>query len=120
MNLAMDNGQPLAELRLPVARRPFSVRNFLGIPQAGEDELMIAPIEQNRGTENNMIVMKRDAIVAFEVTPPGQNAFVSPDGEKSPHYDDQFRMYHEFGKKRVWFYDQDVEANKQSEILLTY
>jgi len=118
--LSESNGQPVTELHLPVAQRPFSTNNFLGIPQAGEAEMMIAPIEQNRGTENNMIVMKREAIVGYEVTPPGQNAFISPDGEKGAHYDDQFEMYYKFGKKRMWFYADDVERNKKSEILLNY
>ena len=81
---------------------------------------MVAPIEQNRGTENNMIVMQRDAIVAWEVAPPGQNAFIGPDGNRSGHYADQFEMYHQFGRKRVWFYAADVESNKQSETILTY
>ena len=113
-------GQPASELRLPVVTRPFSTNNFLGIPQAGEAERMIAPIEQNRGTENNMIVMKRDAIVGYEVTSPGQNAFISPRGEKNRHYDDQFEMYYKFGKKRMWFYADDIETNKQSDIVLNY
>jgi penicillin amidase len=113
-------GQPASELRLPVVTRPFSTNNFLGIPQAGEAELMIAPIEQNRGTENNMIVMKRDAIVGYEVAPPGQNGFINPDGKKGVHYDDQFEMYYQFGKKRMWFYADDVETNKRSEIRLQY
>jgi penicillin amidase len=120
MQLYERKGQPISELRLPIAQRPFSTNNFLGIPQAGEAELMIAPIEQNRGTENNMIVMERDAIVGYEVTPPGQNAFMHPSGEKNRHYDDQFEMYYRFGKKRTWFYADDVAANKQSEILLNY
>ncbi len=81
---------------------------------------MTVPIEQNRGTENNMIVMKRDAITAWEVTPPGQSGFISPTGETGEHYGDQIEMYHQFGRKRVWFYADDVEANKQSEISLTY
>lgn len=81
---------------------------------------MIAPVEQNRGTENNMIVMKRDAIVGFEVTPPGQNGFISPDGEKGAHYDDQFEMYYRFGKKRIWFYADDVDNYKHSETFLGY
>jgi penicillin amidase len=118
--LSESKGQPVTELRLPVAQRPFSTRNFLGIPQAGDDELMIAPIEQNRGTENNMIVMKRDAIVGYEVAPPGQNAFISPSGDKGEHYDDQFELYYTFGKKRMWFYADDVENNKNSETLLTF
>jgi penicillin amidase len=118
--LTEEKGQALAALRLPVAKRPFSTRNFLGIPQASEDELMVAPVEQNRGTENNMIVMHRDAIVAWEVAPPGQNAFISPDGTKGAHYDDQFEMYYRFDRKRVWFYADDVEASKQSEVTLHY
>lgn len=110
----------LAELRLPVANRPYSFQNFLGIPQAAESEQLATPIEQNRGTENNMIVMQPNKIVAWEVTPPGQNGFVSPDGEKTEHYDDQLEMYHQFEKKRVWFYPEDVEANKKSVTMLSY
>ncbi len=120
LQLAEGKGQPLSEIRLPAAKRPFLTRNFLGIPQAGEQELLIAPVEQNRGTENNMIIMKRDAIIGYEVAPPGQNAFISPDGEKSEHYDDQFEMYYRFDKKRMWFYTTDVEANKKSETILNY
>ena len=118
--LAAEQGGDVTNYRLPVATRPFSNVNFLGIPQAGSDELMIAPIEQNRGTENNMMIMQENAIVGWEVTPPGQNAFVSPVGEKGSHYDDQFEMYNSFGRKRMWFYAADVEANKKSEILLSY
>jgi penicillin amidase len=118
--LAVEQGSDLTAYRLPVAKRPFSNVNFLGIPQAGSDELMILPIEQNRGTENNMMIMQENAIVGWEVTPPGQNAFVSPSGEKGAHYDDQFEMYNSFGRKRMWFYAEDVEANKVSEEVVSY
>jgi penicillin amidase len=90
------------------------------VPQAGDDELMTAPLEQNRGTENNMIVMKKGAIEGYEVAPPGQNAFISPAGVKGDHSDDQFEMYYKFGKKRMWFYADDVEAHKTSESVLSY
>ena len=118
--LTAEQGGDLTALRLPVATRPFSNKNFLGVPQAGIDEVKIAPIEQNRGTENNMILMQENAIVGWEVTPPGQNAFISPSGKKGPHYDDQFEMYHSFGKKRMWFYATDVESNKVSEEMISY
>jgi penicillin amidase len=118
--LAAEQGGDVSAYRLPVATRPFSYKNFLGIPQAGSDELRVAPIEQNRGTENNMIVMRENAIVGWEVTPPGQNAFVGPDGETGPHYDDQFEMYQNFGRKRMWFYTGDVQANKVSEEIINY
>ncbi len=118
--LAQEQGDVVAAWRLPVAKRPFSNINFLGIPQAGGDELITAPIEQNRGTENNMIVMRENAIIGWEVTPPGQSAFVSPAGKKNSHYKDQFDLYNSFGRKRMWFYAEDVEANKKSEIVLEY
>ncbi len=118
--LAAEQGDDLTALRLPVAKRPFSNRNFLGIPQAGVDEIRVAPIEQNRGTENNMIVMQENAIVGWEVTPPGQNAFIGPDGEKNPHYEDQFEMYQNFGRKRMWFYPGDVQNHKVSEEIISY
>jgi len=118
--LTAEQGDELSAFRMPVATRPFSYKNFLGVPQAGSDELKTAPIEQNRGTENNMIVMREGAIAGWEVTPPGQNAFVSPSGEKGPHYDDQFDMYQNFGRKRMWFYAGDVQANKVSEEIIRY
>ena len=106
--------------RLETVPRPFSVRNFLGIPQASADEARSLPIEQNRGTENNMIVLKPGAIVGWEVAPPGQSGYVAPDGTVSDHYDDQMDLYHTFGRKRMWFYPADVEANKQSETVIDY
>ena len=119
-HLQSEQGGNISDFRLPVATRPFLTENFLGVPQAGEDELMIAPLEQNRGTENNMIIMKKGAIAGYEVAPPGQNAFISPVGVKGDHYDDQFEMYYTFGKKRMWFYADDVETNKTSETVLSY
>ena len=107
-------------LLIPTARRPFGTRNFLGIPQASDVEAMTAPIEQNRGTENNMVVLRPGAIEGWEVTPPGQSGFIAPDGTKDDHYDDQFGMYHRFERKRTWFYPEDVEANKQTEVWLSY
>jgi len=118
--MTAEQGGDLTDLRLPVAKRPFSNKNFLGIPQAGIDEIKVAPIEQNRGTENNMIVMRENAIAGWEVTPPGQNGFVAPSGRKSLHYDDQLNMYQDFGRKRMWFYGEDVQANKVSEEVISY
>ncbi len=125
LNEALDTlqagqGDDLQAYRLPVATRPFSNVNFLGIPQAGADELKTAPIEQNRGTENDMIVMREDDIVGWEVTPPGQSGFIDPHGDKGVHYDDQFEMYQDFGRKRMWFYPADVEANQVSAEIIRY
>jgi len=118
--LLTEQGDDIASLQLAVAARPFSYKNFLGIPQAASSEVMTGSIEQNRGTENNMIVMQEGAIVGWEVTPPGQNAFVGPDGKRGPHYADQLEMYGDFGRKRMWFYANDVQNNKASEEIISY
>ena len=118
--LALEKALASSAGRLETAPRPFSARNFLGVPQASESEFRKLPIEQNRGTENNMIVLKPGAIVGWEVAPPGQSGYVAPDGTTSKHYDDQMDMYHGFGKKRMWFYQADVEANMRSETVLAY
>jgi penicillin amidase len=118
---AMTDAIELArEAPLPVATRPYRHTNFLGIPQALDSEVMTGSLEQNRGTENNMIIMKPGEIIGWEVTPPGQSGFIDPGGVPSPHYDDQFELFHSFGRKRTWFYPGDVEANKKSEVTLTY
>jgi len=118
--LEAEQGANMVDWRLTVAERPFGTSNFLGIPQTTEDQSMHLPVEQNRGTENNMVVLNKDRIVAWEVTPPGQNAFISPDGKKGEHFDDQLALYYAFGKKRMWFYAEDVEAHKTSEEIIRY
>ena len=118
--LVDEQGDQMDIWRLPVAPRPYGYKNFLGIPQDSEDRSVSNPIEQNRGTENNMSVMKPDAIVAYEIAPPGQSGFINASGEKAPHYEDQLELYAEFGRKRMWFYPEDVERQKQSELLLEY
>ncbi len=118
--LEAEQGVDMAVWRLPVAERPFGTDNFLGIPQTGEDQSLLMPVEQNRGTENNMVIMNKDRIVAWEVTPPGQSGFINPDGKKGAHFDDQFELYYTFGKKRMWFYAEDVEANKSAQEIISY
>ena len=118
-DLEAEQGPDIESWRLAVAPRPFSHLNFLGIPQAGAGEAIEGRIEQNRGTENNMIVFTEEGVVGYEVTPPGQSGFIAPDGVRSRHATDQFELYENFGKKRMWFYAQDVEKNKQSEITIS-
>ena len=112
--LEAEQGQDYRQWRQANAPRPFSHRNFLGVPQTLESEAMIAPMEQNRGTENNMVVLNSNRIEAWEVIPPGQSGFVSPQGKRDQHYADQFELYNQFERKRIWFYPEDVEANAAS------
>jgi penicillin amidase len=118
--LEEKQGADMSKWRLPAPNRPFPPKNFLGIPQTYQDASMSIRIEQNRGTENDMIVFTDDGIISWEVAPPGQSGFIAPDGAKSPHYDDQLKMYETFGKKRMWITEEDVEKNKTSEVVLKY
>ncbi len=113
-------GLDMSGWKLPLVPVIFSTNNFLNIPQAEKSESMKLAAGMNRGTENNMIVFSQNGIVAYEVTPPGQKAFVAPDGSKSPHYDDQLTMYGDFKKKQIWLSKEDVEAHKTSEVVLEY
>lgn len=117
-DLSETQGEDMSQWKLLVDPRPYGKKNFLGVPQDYDLEPVIEPFEQNRGTENNMIVMKPGAIIGYEVTPPGQNAFINPAGERAINFDDQLKLYTDFGKKRMWFYAPDVEAHKISETRL--
>ena len=113
-------GPDMDKWRLPSGPVVFTSKNFLGIPQSGVDEEQKLSLAMNRGTENDMIIFSSRTIEGYEVTPPGQSAFISQNDVKSQHYDDQLQMYADFSKKRMWLYPQDVESNKEFEIVLKY
>ena len=118
--LEKEQGKNMDQWRIPAPNRPFSHKNFLGIPQTNESEALSARIEHNRGTENDLIIFTDEGVISYEVAPPGQNAFIAPDGSKGEHFSDQFRMYEEFEKKRMWLYPKDVDEYKESMIVLKY
>ncbi len=116
--LSAEYGNDMAQWQLALYPRLFKSKNFMGIPQNNPDSTPSAALEQNRGTENNMFVFHSDRIEGFEVAPPGQSGFIAPDGTKSPHMYDQLDMYENFGKKRMWFYKDDVMRQAKSQVLL--
>ena len=118
--LEKEKGPEMKQWRIPAPTRPFGHKNFLGIPQTMESETLTTRLEQNRGTENNLIVFTPQGVTSYEVVPPGQSGFIAPDGTKSRHFNDQLKMYETFGKKRMWLYPEDVEKNKVSETVLKY
>ncbi len=113
-SLLASHGSDPSNWQMANAPRPFTHKNFLGIPQTLESSAMLAPIEQNRGTENNMMVLQEDKIIGYEVVPPGNSGFISPQAEKDPNFSNQFEMFNNFQRKRLWFYRADVEANSVS------
>lgn len=107
--------------QFPVAIASFSNRNFLNIPQAGEDEIVSTSIFMNRGTENNQVIFGLDgSISAFEAVPPGQSGFIAPDGTKSKYYGNQLEYYDTFTYKEIWLDYDDVNEHADSVIRLNY
>ncbi|MBK0621210.1 penicillin acylase, partial [Klebsiella pneumoniae] len=46
------------------------------------------------------------------------SGFIAPDGTVDKHYEDQLKMYENFGRKSLWLTKQDVEAHKESQEVL--
>ncbi len=100
----------------------FRANNFFGVPQAAAEETRHQAEYQNRGTENDMIVFSPTTsdrpVLARDVVAPGQSGFIAPDGTVDKHYEDQLKMYENFGRKSLWLTKQDVEAHKESQEVL--
>lgn len=98
-SLRASKGTNLATWTVPISRIGYSYKNFLGVPQAGADEALVGPEYADRGTENNMAVLRSDRSQArlCIAAPPGQSGFIAPDGTKSRHYADQLDLYASFG-----------------------
>ncbi|MEQ8802518.1 MAG: penicillin acylase family protein, partial [Haliea sp.] len=116
--LSEDQGTDMASWHHPVSHTIYSYKNFLQIPQAGEDETMLNHLAMNRGTENNMTVFSADGVIGYEVAGPGQSGFIAADGTRSPHYDDQLELFGKLDKKRTWLNRSDIEQAARSRIQL--
>ncbi len=114
-------GPEIEDWQLPVPATRFNDTNFLGIPQTLPSRERDDMHAMNRGTENNMTVFRDEEFpVGYEIVAPGQSGYLSPQGEASPHYEDQFEMFRTHGKKSTWLSTADIDANLESEITLTY
>ncbi len=116
--LTAQFGSDMNNWLLPVVPQKFFYKNFAGIPQANQDEELTLPINMNRGTENHMVVLNPWGIKGVDVCPPGQSAFIAPDGTPDPHYADQMALYENFSSKPMLFYSKDVLKNMESFIRL--
>ena len=108
------------EWLLPVVQQKFFITNFNGVPQANPDEALYLPINMNRGTENHLVVLKPTGVSGYDVCPPGQSGFVSPDGIKDQHYEDQMDLYKNFQTKPMLFEQRDVTENAESSQILLH
>jgi len=81
----------------------FVTKNFRGIPQTLDSVQYSLPVIQNRGSENNLFVAKGTHIEAWDSVASGQSGFISPAGKPSKHHRDQLSQYQAFGKKKLAF-----------------
>jgi penicillin amidase len=109
--LSKEYGDDMANWLAPVGIIRYNHKNFREIPQTLPAQEQDTAIAMNRGTENNMTVFTEDGVKAWETVPPGQSGFIAPDGTTTAHYNDQTGEYAELGRKRVWFTDEEVDAN---------
>ena len=100
--------------RLAAAPMEWPPYNFRGVPQADSDNVLSLPGYQNRGSENNVFVATGKGIEARDVIPGGQGGHRMASGEPGAHYDDQLKLYAQFGYKPVPFTRTEVEASAVS------
>lgn len=116
-SLSQRYGDDIAQWKPAAVPLTFRANNFFGVPQADASEAVHVPEYQNRGTENDLIVFGADGahnkVLAWDVVAPGESGFVAPDGTRSPHYDDQLKLYTDYGRKALWLDPADVDAHTQ-------
>lgn len=103
----------------PVVQQRFSPVNFLGIPQASSDEALFLPVFLNNGSQDNHITFSKGNVTVCTVAAPGQSGFISPSGEKSPHYQDQMELFATLGCKNEKLTKSDVDADTASTKVLS-
>ena len=119
-DLKQRYGAEPASWKLPVAPLAFSANNFFGVPQAAPGQARSVAVTMNRGTENDMIAFTSDGVRAVDVVAPGQSGFAPPDGAASPHLNDQFDLYVNFGSKPLWHDKAEVQSHTQTTTRLRY
>jgi len=108
----------MTQWKASVTPHVFSPVNFVGIPQTNPSGTLTLPMWMNRGTQNDMVVLKPGGIYGVNVCPPGQSGFIAPDNARDKHYADQMDLYKDFQSKPMLFELRDVEANMESVIHL--
>ena len=118
--LRAQYGSDMSRWQTPLAEHRFSTDNYFGVPDTTPDQKIGFSPLQNRGTENDWIVMSREKVTRCEVAPPGESGLIDSNGARSAHYDDQMKMYQEFACKPVWLSAKDVDANIESSEQLSF
>lgn len=100
--------------KVPVAKIQYFTNNFMGVPQANENEGAQTHVAMNRGTENNLVALGQGQAKVWDVMGPGQSGFVDPQGNPSKHYADQLDLFDQFNRKRLPLSLSEVNADTQT------
>lgn len=119
-SLKEEQGDEMSAWRTAVTHTTFSHLNFLRVPQAGEEEAIQIHHAMNRGTENNMTIFSNGQVSGYEVAAPGQSGFIAPDGNASPHYQDQLNLFETLDNKRMWLTPDDIKSNTSHSETIEY
>jgi penicillin amidase len=118
--LRAQYGPDLSHWQMTAAEHSFSSDNYFGVPDTLPGRaIRFAPL-QNRGTENDWIVLGPATFTRCEVAPPGESGLIESSGTRAPHYDDQVKLYQSFACKPVWLSARDVDANSESSEKLEF
>ena len=117
-SLIEQYGEDMATWALKPAAMIWKPFNFRGVPQASTGSSVELPAYLNRGSENNLFVVDGENFVGFDVVPPGQSGHVAPGGTRSSHFDDQMRLYADYGYKSIPFSLDQVSALATTKELL--
>lgn len=117
--LKAEHGEDPASWQADTDTWEFQHQNFIGVDQANEDEILDAPLFQNRGTENNLVQLKNDEASMCAAAPPGQSGFINPEGKPDEHYQDQLELYLNFECKDEHLTQDSVENAAQSTLTIT-
>jgi penicillin amidase len=118
--LRAQYGRDLPRWRMSAAEHRFSSENYFGVPDTVPGHAIQFTPLQNRGTENDWIVLSSAEVTRCEAAPPGESGLIESSGTRAPHYDDQIKLYQSFACKPVWLSSKDVDANTESAEKLVF
>lgn len=116
--LAAEQGSAVSAWQKPAYPLQWKPYNFRGVPQADDSLAVSHPFYMNRGSENNIFVAGDDGFTAYDVIPPGQSGFISPQKEKAAHTSDQMSLFTDYKYKQVFFSKQQIEAHAVDKVVL--
>lgn len=107
-----ERGSTVGDWTVEAEVDPLDNLTLFGVPVGVDSAGRMAWV--NRGTENHVVSLG-EPIEAETILPPGNSGYVSPDGERDRHYDDQLQPFESFEYKPLSFSDGAVARRTESK-----